>query len=159
MQILFSWRGKMMTSQLFFPQVRIPNRKEVTDAIVKVYPDARVLSYKVGNQNVGQPIIQLPNTKSKNYLLQNKTIGEEVEFDEGFLDNLKDSIKQKRVEKARAARDSRRRSKPDKTKKDNDATESPKPGCDITPHLSRLDKRMAAYDDRKAQKNDLKKKN
>ena len=157
MQILFSWRGKMMTSQLFFPQVRIPNRKEVTDAIVKVYPDARVLSYKVGNQNVGQPIIQLPNTKSKNYLLQNKTIGEEVEFDEGFLDNLKDSIKQKRVEKAREARDSRRQSKPDKTKKDNDATESPKPGCDITPHLSRLDKRMAAYDDRKAQKNDLKK--
>jgi hypothetical protein len=80
MQILFSWRGKMMTSQLFFPQVRIPNRKEVTDAIVKVYPDARVLSYRVGNQNVGQPIIQLPNTKSKNFLLQNKTIGEEVEY-------------------------------------------------------------------------------
>jgi hypothetical protein len=80
MQILFSWRGKTMASQLFFPQVRIPNRKEVTDAIVKVYPDARVLSYKVGNQNVGQPIIQLPNTKSKNYLLQNKTIGEEVEY-------------------------------------------------------------------------------
>jgi hypothetical protein len=76
MQILFSWRGKMMSSQLFFPQVRIPNRKEVTDSIVKVYPDAKVLSYRVGNQNVGQPIIQLPNTKSKNFLLQNKTIGE-----------------------------------------------------------------------------------
>jgi hypothetical protein len=78
MQILFSWRGKMLSSQLFFPQVRIPNRKEVTDAIVKVYPDAKVLSYRVGNQNVGQPIIQLPNTKSKNFLLQNKTIGEEA---------------------------------------------------------------------------------
>lgn len=80
MQILFSWRGKMMTSQLFFPQIRIPNRKEITDAIVKVYPDAKVLSYRVGSQNVGMPLIQLPNSKSKNYLLNNKTIGEDVEY-------------------------------------------------------------------------------
>jgi hypothetical protein len=151
MQILFSWRGKTMTSQLFFPQIRIPNRKEVTDAIVKVYPDAKVLNYKVGNQNVGQPIIQLPNTKSKNYLLQNKTIGEEVEVDEGFLDNLRNKVKEKRVEKARAERDSRR---PNKSAASD--TE-PKPGCDITPHLTRLDKRMVAHDDREARKFDLKK--
>lgn len=80
MQILISWRGKMLTSQLFFPQVRVPNRKEVTDAIVKIYPDAKVLSYKVGSQNVGEPLIQLPNSRSKNYLLNNKTIGEETEY-------------------------------------------------------------------------------
>lgn len=80
MQILFSWRGKTMMSQLFFPQIRIPNRAEVTDAIVKVYPEARVLNYKVASQNLGQPLIQVPNSRSKNYLLQNKTIGEEVDY-------------------------------------------------------------------------------
>lgn len=80
MQILFSWRGKTMMSQLFFPQIRIPNRTEVTDAIVKVYPEARVLNYKVASQNLGQPLIQVPNSRSKNYLLQNKTIGEEVDY-------------------------------------------------------------------------------
>lgn len=80
MQILFSWRGKMMTSQLFFPQVRVPNRREVNDAIVKVYPDARVLNYKISDRNVGEPLIQIPNSRSKNYLLNNKTIGEDVEY-------------------------------------------------------------------------------
>ena len=99
MQILFSWRGKMMSSQLFFPQVRIPNRKEVTDAIVKVYPDAKVLSYRVGNQNVGQPIIQLPNTKSKNFLLQNKTIGEEANSKKNFLNEEGPSLSVGRGEK------------------------------------------------------------
>jgi hypothetical protein len=80
MQILFSWRGKMMASQLFFPQIRIPSRKEVSYAITQVYPEAKVLSYKVASQNVGQPLIQIPNSHSKNYLLQNKTIGEDVEY-------------------------------------------------------------------------------
>lgn len=80
MHILFSWRGKMMTSQLFFPQIRIPSRKEITDAIVKVYPDARVLNYKLSDRNVGEPLIQVPDSRSKNYLLNNKTIGEEVEY-------------------------------------------------------------------------------
>jgi hypothetical protein len=99
MQILFSWRGKTMASQLFFPQVRIPNRKEVTDAIVKVYPDARVLSYRVGSQNVGQPIIQLPNTKSKNYLLQNKTIGEAANSKKKILNEEGPSLSVGRGEK------------------------------------------------------------
>jgi hypothetical protein len=88
-----------MSSQLFFPQVRIPNRKEVTDAIVKVYPDAKVLSYRVGNQNVGQPIIQLPNTKSKNYLLQNKTIGEAANSKKKILNEEGPSLSVGRGEK------------------------------------------------------------
>jgi hypothetical protein len=99
MQILFSWRGKMMSSQLFFPQVRVPNRREVTDAIIKVYPDAKVLNYKLGSQNVGQPLIQVPNSHSKNYLLNNKTIGEDVDvFDEGLLDGIRDNLNKRRVD-------------------------------------------------------------
>ena len=100
MHILFSWRGKVMASQLFFPQIRIPNRREVADAIVKVYPDAKVLSYRVGSQNVGQPIIQLSNSPSKNYLLHNKTIGEEYEM----LDEAGPSLSVSRGEKLSVAR-------------------------------------------------------
>lgn len=108
MQILFSWRGKMMSSQLFFPQVRVPNRREVTDAIVKVYPEAKVLNYKLSSQNVGQPLIQVPNSHSKNYLLNNKTIGEEIEsVDEGLFDYLERRKKAKaddRVARSRKGR-------------------------------------------------------
>jgi hypothetical protein len=108
MQILFSWRGKMMSSQLFFPQVRVPNRREVTDAILKVYPDAKVLNYKLGSQNVGQPLIQVPSKQSKNYLLNNKTIGEEADIiDEGFLDGIRDNLNKRRIERETAKRKER----------------------------------------------------
>ncbi len=80
MQILVSWRGKLLTSQLFFPQIRVPNRREIETAIVKVYPDAKVITYKIASQNVGEPLIQVPNSRSKNYLLNNKNIGEDVDY-------------------------------------------------------------------------------
>jgi hypothetical protein len=79
MQILISWRGKMITCQLFFPQIRVPNRKEISYEIIKIYPDAKVISYRISERNFSQPLIQVPN-HSKNYLLNNKTIGEDVEY-------------------------------------------------------------------------------
>ena len=54
----------------------MPNRREVADAINKVYPDSKLLSYRVGNFAPDQPLIQVANTGSKNYLLNNGTIGE-----------------------------------------------------------------------------------
>jgi hypothetical protein len=62
---------------VIFPQVGIPNRKDVTTEIQKVYPDALVLQYNVSGLQPGMPLIQVVNSKSKNYLLNNKTIGEE----------------------------------------------------------------------------------
>jgi hypothetical protein len=98
----------MMSSQLFFPQVRVPNRREVTDAILKVYPDAKVLNYKLGSQNVGQPLIQVPSKQSKNYLLNNKTIGEEADIiDEGILDGIRDNLNKRRIERETAKRKER----------------------------------------------------
>ncbi len=79
MQILVSWRGKLLTCQIFFPQIRVPNRKEIEQSLVKVYPGGKVITFRIASQNVGEPLIQVPNTKSKNYLLNNKTIGESVE--------------------------------------------------------------------------------
>ena len=75
--VILSWRGKTYSVRMFFPQVGIPNRKDVTTEIQKVYPDALVLQYNVSGLQPGMPLIQVVNSKSKNYLLNNKTIGEE----------------------------------------------------------------------------------
>jgi hypothetical protein len=80
MAVTVMWRGKYYATQLFFPQVKLPNRREVTDAVNKIYPESKVITYGVSNAQPGLPIVQLP--KSKNYLLNNNTIGEEVEISE-----------------------------------------------------------------------------
>ena len=75
--VILSWKGKTYSVKMFFPQVGIPNRKDVTSEIQKVYPGALVLQYNVSGLQPGMPLIQVVNSKSKNYLLNNKTIGEE----------------------------------------------------------------------------------
>lgn len=59
----------------------MPSRSEVTDQIQKVYPGATILQYNLAGLEPGQPLIQVSD-KSKNYLLNNKTIGEESEIQE-----------------------------------------------------------------------------
>jgi len=80
--VVLSWRAKYYSVRIFFPQTRMPNRREVTDEIQKIYPGSRVVNYEVSDLSPGQPLIQMQNSHSKNYLLNNKTIGEEVEISE-----------------------------------------------------------------------------
>jgi hypothetical protein len=80
--VILSWKGKTYSLTMFFPQVKMPSRKDVEDEIQKVYPGSRVLQFNVTTVRGDQPIIQVQNSKSKNYLLQNKTIGEDTELDE-----------------------------------------------------------------------------
>jgi hypothetical protein len=75
--VILSWRGKTYSIRMFFPQVGMPSRKDVTSEIQKVYPGAQVLQYNVSGIQPGMPLIQVVNSKSKNYLLNNGTIGEE----------------------------------------------------------------------------------
>ena len=75
--VILSWRGKIYSVRMFFPQVGMPNRKDVTTEIQKIYPGALVLQYKVSSLQPGMPLIQVVNSKSKNYLLNIGTIGEE----------------------------------------------------------------------------------
>jgi hypothetical protein len=49
----------------------------VTDEIQKVYPGSQVLQYNVSGLQPGMPLIQVIDQRSKNYLLTNKTIGED----------------------------------------------------------------------------------
>ena len=82
--VILSWRGKTYSVRMFFPQQNMPTRKDVTDEIQKVYPGSQVLQFNVSGLVPNMPLIQVVNSKSKNYLLNNKTIGEEVEVDEDW---------------------------------------------------------------------------
>jgi uncharacterized Zn ribbon protein len=81
--VILSWRGKTYSIRMFFPQVGMPSRKDVTTEIQKVYPGGLVLQYNVSSIQPGMPLIQVVNSKSKNYLLNNGTIGEETIEEEG----------------------------------------------------------------------------
>jgi hypothetical protein len=65
--VILSWRGKTYSVRMFFPQVGMPSRKDVTIEIQKVYPGALVLQYNVSSIQPGMPLIQVVNSKSKNY--------------------------------------------------------------------------------------------
>lgn len=80
--IILSWKGKIYTIKMFFPQAKMPSRKDVIYEIQKIYPGCILRQYKVSTMGNGEPLIQVSNSKSKNYLLNNQTIGEEVELEE-----------------------------------------------------------------------------
>ena len=74
---------------MFFPQIKLPSRKEINDEIQKVYPGARVVYHSVSELSPGEPLIQSFGPQggshgkpgpSKNYV---KTMGEEIEIEEG----------------------------------------------------------------------------
>jgi hypothetical protein len=81
--VILNWRGKTYSIRMFFPQSGMPSKKDVTIEIQKVYPGAQVLQYNVSTLQPGMPLIQVVNSKSKNYLLNNTTIGEENIEEEG----------------------------------------------------------------------------
>ncbi len=60
MYVTFQWRGKYMSLQMFFPELKVPSKKEVQDAVVKVYPGSRVMDYDVVLRDPTKPILQLP---------------------------------------------------------------------------------------------------
>jgi len=75
--VILNWRGKAYSIRMFFPQSGMPSRKDVTVEIQKVYPGAQVLQYNVSTLQPGMPLIQVVNSKSKNYSLGEETIEEE----------------------------------------------------------------------------------
>ena len=80
--VTLSWRGKYYNIQLFFPQSKIPSRLEISDEIQKIYPNSRVVTYRVSDLKPGEPIIQVSGDRgkigsNKNYV---KPMGEEVEI-------------------------------------------------------------------------------
>jgi hypothetical protein len=93
--VTLSWRGKYYTIQLFFPQAKIPSRLDITDEIQKIYPNSRVVTYRVADLKPGELIIQVSGDRgklgpNKNYV---KPMGEEVEVTEsGHIDPPKERL-------------------------------------------------------------------
>jgi hypothetical protein len=88
--VTLSWRGKYYSLKMFFPQVKIPSRKEINDELQKVYPGCNVLYHSVSEIQPGQPLIQAFGPQggsaakpgpNRNYV---KPMGEEVEVDEDW---------------------------------------------------------------------------
>jgi hypothetical protein len=88
--VTLNWRGKYYSLKLFFPQVKLPTRKEINDELQKVYPGCIAIYHSVSELQPGQPLIQAfgpqgGNTAkpgaNKNYV---KPMGEEVEVDEDW---------------------------------------------------------------------------
>jgi hypothetical protein len=82
--IVLSWKGKVYSVKMFFSQSKMPTRKDVVYEIQKIYPGCILRQYKVSTVGNGEPLIQVSNTKSKDYLMNIHTIGEEVELDEDW---------------------------------------------------------------------------
>ena len=88
--VTLSWRAKYYSLKMFFPQVKLPTRKEINDELQKVYPGCNILYHSVSEIQPGQPLIQAfgpqggSNAKfgsNKNYV---KPMGEEVEVAEDW---------------------------------------------------------------------------
>ncbi len=77
LMVVAAWKGRSYQMTMFFPQPSMPTREEVESEIQKVYPGSRLMSYRITKSGVGQPIMQVVNSHSKNYLLNNGNIGEE----------------------------------------------------------------------------------
>jgi hypothetical protein len=94
--VTLSWRAKYYSMKMFFPQVKLPTRKEINDELQKVYPGSVVIHHSVSELQPGQPLIQACGPQggsaakfgpNKNYV---KPMGEEVEVDEAVkLDKSK----------------------------------------------------------------------
>jgi hypothetical protein len=81
LRVLINWRGKHLSVQMFFPQLGTPRRDEITYAINKIYPEARVISYVPSELDSSTPIVQVREEKENKPL--NKTIrtpGERKKF-------------------------------------------------------------------------------
>jgi len=93
--VTLSWRGKYYSLKMFFPQVKLPTRKEISDEIQKVYPGSNVVYHSVSEIQPGKPLIQACGPQggsapkmgsNKNYV---KPMGEEVEISEAKKSEMK----------------------------------------------------------------------
>jgi hypothetical protein len=88
--VTLSWRGKYYALKMFFPQAKLPTRKDINDELQKVYPGSSVVHHAISEIQPGQPLVQLIGPQggsyakrgpNKNYV---KPMGEEVEIQEDW---------------------------------------------------------------------------
>jgi hypothetical protein len=55
--IMFNWRGKYLSAQMFFPQFTRPSKLQVTYELRKIYPDAIVLTFNPSPKDPTKPLL------------------------------------------------------------------------------------------------------
>ncbi len=60
-QVLLRWKGRNFMLQMFFPQLKKPNRTQVISQIQKVYPGCKLISYDIDDYDPNEPMIQTGN--------------------------------------------------------------------------------------------------
>jgi hypothetical protein len=55
--IMFNWRGKYLSAQMFFPQFTRPSKQQVTYELRKIYPDAIVLTFNPSSKDPTKPLL------------------------------------------------------------------------------------------------------
>ena len=58
-RVFLRWKGQNFMLQMFFPQLKKPNRTDVIDQIQKVYPGSRLLSYDIEDYDPSEPMVQV----------------------------------------------------------------------------------------------------
>ena len=59
MYVTFTWRGKYMNLQMFFPSLNKPSKAEIQDELVKVYPGAQCKYYYSSDRDPTEPLLQV----------------------------------------------------------------------------------------------------
>ena len=60
-RVFLRWKGRNFMLQMFFPQLKKPNRSDVISQIQKVYPGCKLLSYDIEDYDPSEPMIQVSN--------------------------------------------------------------------------------------------------
>ena len=60
-RVFLRWKGRNFMLQMFFPQLKKPNRSDVISQIQKVYPGCKLLSYDIEDYDPSEPMIQVTN--------------------------------------------------------------------------------------------------
>ena len=55
--VILTWKGRTYGMKMFFPQVRMPKRSEVQAELEKVYPDCRVMYFKIVDRQPGETFL------------------------------------------------------------------------------------------------------
>ena len=101
----FFFRGKYYALKMFFPQISIPKKSDVESQVQKVYPGARLATYKVTDYEPGQPILHAEESRG-----HSKPVEETFEYDsgtstkitentQGALEENEDSLRDRRMER------------------------------------------------------------
>jgi len=54
---VFRFRSSTIMLKIFFPQTSVPKKSDVQDQIEKIYPGAKLLTYRVSDYEPGQPVL------------------------------------------------------------------------------------------------------